>query len=364
MTVFAQQDSLLNNKIIKNDNASNPKIETTANKKIKPLTVKIQPALNSRLLLQKKIDSTFSKQIFDNKRLSSFKSESKTIKKTTQPAEQARIIGDSLNLLIPVDSTIAKQADSLVLTKENDEGYSLLETYPIVKNNSVEYQITNFRNYESKDFLFYLLLSLVLIIAIVQAFFKKYLKNIFDIFFQPGFRQRQTKDQLSQEYLATFLLNILFILSTSIFITLISSSQIHNNNQFWQFLSLAFIILSITYIVKFSFTKFIGWLFHQQEVAESYNFLVFLIIKIIGVILVPLIILISYSSVELKEFSLTLSYIIIILLLLYRFLKAFNSIRPLLKINSFHFFIYFCSVEILPLFILFKAIGKYIGNGI
>lgn len=285
-------------------------------------------------------------------------------KKNNENSIPSQIAIDSLKILTIKDSSLKQEKDSVVLAKRISNNIALLQTNPILKNNSVEYQLTNFREYSSKDFLFYLLLLVAFILALVQVLFPKYLKNIFDIFFQPSFRQRQTKEQLTQEYFAIILLNILFVLSTSIFITLISNEKIQTNKQFWQFLSLAFITLSIIYITKFSFTKFIGWVFHQKEVAESYNFLVLLINKVIGVVLTPLIFVISYSSIELKQFSISVSVIIICILLLYRFNKTVISLRPLLKISGFHFFIYFCSVEILPLLVLYKTIEKYIGNGI
>ncbi len=285
-------------------------------------------------------------------------------KKNNENNLLSQVVIDSLKNLINVDSSTILENDSAILVKKINNNYSLLQSNPIIKSNTVEYRLTNFKHYNSIDFLFYLLLFVAFILSIVQMLFPKYLKNIFDIFFQPSFRQRQTREQLTQEYFAILLLNVLFVLSTSIFITLISNNKIQTNKQFWQFLSLAFITLSIIYITKYSFTKFVGWVFHQKEVAESYNFLVFLINKIIGVVLTPLIFLISYSSTELKQFSITISFILIGILLLYRFNKTVNSLRRLLKISSFHFFIYFCSVEILPMLILFKAIGKYIGTGI
>ncbi len=349
LTVYAQTDSFLLKKSTETITPNAPKIEKT---------------FKNNSIIPQKIDTSFSKRLFEKSSVNILKPESLRIKINNENMVLSEVVMDSLKKIIVADASTISQTDSLLLIKRLSNQYSLLETNPILKKNSVEYRLTNFKNYNSKDFLFYLLLAVAFIVALVKVLFPKYIKNIFDIFFQPSFRQRQTREQLTQEYVATLLLNFLFVLSTSIFVTLISSNQFESNKQFWQFLSLTFITLCSIYITKYSVTKFIGWVFHQQEVGESYNFLVFLINKIIGVVLAPLLFLISYSSIQLKQFSLTLSFIIIGLLLLYRFIKAINSLRRLLKVSGFHFFIYFCSVEILPLFILYKAIGKYIGNGI
>jgi len=339
------------------------KIETTKNIQ-QPTIVKIQGTINGNKVIQKKTDSSIPSLLIQSRQPQPLAVEPAQKTKPVIVSAPIASFNDSLTQTIITDSNLVVQKDSSQVRAYIDYGYQILNAYPILKDNTPEYRITSFKKTSSKDFLFYLLLGVIFILALVQALFPKYLKNIFDIFFQPSFRQRQTKEQLSQEYIASFLLNFLFVSAAGIYITLISENQIQNNQQFWQFLGLSATTLFVIYLIKYAFTRFMGWVFQKQEIAESYNFLVFLMNKIIGVVLTPILFLISYSSAELKQFSLNVSIIIITLLFIYRFVKIFNSFSRLLKISVFHFFIYFCSVEILPLLILYKAIGKYIGNGI
>ena len=358
LTATAQQDTsaILKTKL-------QPKIETTQNRQ-RPTTVKIQGTVNGNRLIQRKTDSALPNLLIQSRQPQPLVIGSVQKTKPVIVTTPRAIINDSMVQTIIADSNLVAQKDSIPIIPLVDNDYQVLRTHPILQNNTPEYRITSFRKTSSKDFLFYLLLGITFILALVQVLFPKYLKNIFDIFFQPSFRQRQTKDQLSQEYIASLLLNFLFVCSAGIYITLLSENKIQNTQQFWQFLGITAATLFVIYLTKYSFTKFMGWIFQKQEIAESYNFLVFLMNKIIGVVLTPILFLISYSSTELKQFSLNISIIIITLLLLYRFVKIFNSFTRLLNISVFHFFIYFCSVEILPLLILYKAIGKYIGNGI
>ena len=314
-------------------------------------------------ILKEKTDNFFNRKATKLK-LDSFKpikpKPVATIKKDTTQS----IVITRVDTLIKKDSIVKITVDTTISSLVKHDGYNILKEHPILSDAPPEMMLLNLRNPKSNDSLFYVLLGIVFILSFVQVIFPKYLRNIFDIFFQPGFRQRQTRDQISQEYIAAFIVNFLFILSTSVFISL--SSQFNKSIQFnfWRIFLLSIIALSSIYIIKFLFTRFMGWVFNKEEIATSYNFLVFLINKIIGVVLIPSILLISYASIELQLFALNTSIIIIAFLLLYRFVKAIGSLSRLLKINVFHFFIYFCSVEILPLALLYKAIGNYIGSGI
>ncbi len=67
------------------------------------------------------------------------------------------------------------------------------------------------RKPNSKDMIFYILLGLVMILAIIRIIFTKYIRNLFTLFFQTSFRQNQTRDQMSQNSIASLLTNLTFI---------------------------------------------------------------------------------------------------------------------------------------------------------
>jgi len=83
----------------------------------------------------------------------------------------------------------------------------------------------------------------------------------------------------------------------------------------------ATIALTIIYLTKFLFTQFIGWIFNKADIAHSYSFIVFIINKIIGVILIPFLFLIAYSATKLEQLSFSISLTLIIFLFLFRFFQ-------------------------------------------
>jgi hypothetical protein len=293
----------------------------------------------------------------------------KVVKKVqaTLPKDTIAKIYDSNAILKDsslIDSLKALKKDSVPLIAKDTTVYKLLLNAPILNNDKPTVMITAFKNAETKDFVFYLLVALVLLLALVKILFPKYFKNIFNIFFQTSFRQKQTREQLTQDNIAALLLNVLFILSSACFVALIAHKFKVIKISFWQIFIVATIALTIIYLVKFLFTQFMGWIFNKTDIAQSYSFLVFIVNKIIGVVLIPFLFLIAYSAAKMESLSFTIALMLIIFLFLYRFFSTYKNISSRLKINAIHFFLYFCSIEILPLLLMYKALSNYIGSGI
>lgn len=287
---------------------------------------------------------------------------------------QQTIINDSISkksdsIVFAKDSTltdslktISEQSNS-TLTKDTST-YQLLLDYPILNKEKPTLMLTAFRNIDSRDYVFYLLIGIISLLAIIKIIFPKYFNNIFNIFFQTSFRQVQTREQLNQDNVAALLLNILFVFSTATFIALTAYKLKIINISFWKIYLVAIIALTIIYITKLLFTQFIGLIFNKKEEALSYSFIVFIVNKIIGILLIPFLFLIAYSTNYFKQLSITASLIIVAILFTYRFISTYKNMSSRLKINAIHFFLYFCSVEILPLLLMYKALNSYIGNGI
>ncbi len=268
---------------------------------------------------------------------------------------------DSL-LATKTDST--KLKDTVFAVKKDTSIYKLLLEFPLINNSKPEYMLTSFRDAKSKDMLFYLLVFIVFLLGLIQVFFAKYFRNIFNIFFQTSFRQKQTREQLTQENIAALLLNVLFIISASTFVTLISNKLKIAHTSIWQIFAFALVALTIIYLTKLLFTQFMGWVFNKKDVAQSYSFIVFIVNKIIGVVLIPFLFLLAFSTNGLQQFSFSVAIMLVTFLFLFRFFNTYKNINGRLKINAFHFFLYFCSVEILPLLIMYKALNNYISSGI
>lgn len=221
--------------------------------------------------------------------------------------------------------------------------------------------LINYKEHESKDFLFYLIFGNVFLLAFIKLIFPKYFKNLFMLFFQTSLRQKQTREQLLQDGLASLLINLLFLISTGLFITLVTKYQSWSNLPFKTLYGYLAAMLMLIYIGKFVFVSFAGWVFNNKEAASGYIFLVSMVNRIMGILLIPFTIFLAFAKNEVTSIVITLSIILVVVLFLYRYFVSFVSLRNDLKLNAFHFLLYLCAVEILPILLLYKLLVNYIG---
>lgn len=224
------------------------------------------------------------------------------------------------------------------------------------------FMISDFRERRTLDDMFYLLMGVVLLLAFVRSVFSRYFKNLFVLFLQTSLRQKQTRDQLLQDNLGSLFVNLLFIISTSIYGALVIRNREWLDYPFWHIVFFGAALLTVVYFGKFIFLQFSGWVFNSKEAALNYTFTVFLVNKVLGVLLIPFLFLMAFAKPGIREVALTVSLGLMVLLLLYRYIISFATIRNTLKVNALHFFLYLCAVEILPLMLLYKLMSDYISG--
>ena len=216
---------------------------------------------------------------------------------------------------------------------------------------------------QSNDIVFYLLAGLVLLMALIKFFFDRYFTNLFRVFFNTSLRQSQLTDQLLQAKLPSLFFNIFFILSAGIYIFfLLVQYRLISSHYQWSILGACILILAIVYLVKFSTLKFTGWVTGYRESTDTYIFIIFLICKIIGVVLIPFILLMAFAQTEIAITSAFVSLLIIGLLLFLRFFRSYSLLQSQLKVSRFHFFLYLTGVEIIPLLLVYKWVVLFLSK--
>lgn len=247
--------------------------------------------------------------------------------------------------------------DTLTYNKYFSSAWLPFEKTPI-------FEIEPERKAQGKELLFYVLTGLVATLAAIRLIFPKYIKNLFLLFMQTSIRQKQTREQLLQNNMASVLLNILFVLSAGLYTTLLIQHKHWVDISFYQLLLYCLTILSITYLGKFLFLAFSGWVFNVPEATNTYTFIVFLVNKVLGIVLIPFVLVITFSPLSIKQIAITISAGATLLLFLYRYLISFGVIRTNLKVSAFHFFLYLCAVELLPLLLIYKLLVNFVSGSI
>lgn len=279
---------------------------------------------------------------------------------------------DTTSILSTADSVYAdsvkRVADSLLILAKKKSlrdttSFKKLMTHPYLPmQTKPSFRINELHIAPNFDGRFYLIIGMLFYLAFIKVTFPKYFSNLFQLIFQSPVRQKQTREQLQQNNLAALFSNILFILNASIFVSLIAVKNAWVDLSLYNCMAYSAIAFTGLYLFKFLFLWFSGWLFSQREAIGNYSFIVFLTNKVMGVFLIPAILLLAFSPVSVQDFAYNTAIIIISILFVYRYLISFSIVKASLKVSAFHFFLYLCTCEVLPMFVLYKLITDFISG--
>ena len=276
------------------------------------------------------------------------------------------------SITAPMDSgrkepvaTVPIAAKPVVIKRPIDSFYLKLLDNPFFRTKEKPiFLVINERKRSSKDEMFYLVLGLLLFLAFIKLVFNKYFQNLFRLFFQPSFRQKQTREQLQQGNLPSLLLNLFFIFSAGAYISFLFQYYHVVDISFWLLLLYSSASLMVLYTGKFIFLSFAGWVFDVKEATDAYIFAIYLINKMLGVILIPFTLVIAFSHSDIKNASITISILLIFLLFLYRYSVSYAPIRREVKVSPLHFLFYVLAFEITPLLLIYKTLMIYLNKSL
>lgn len=157
------------------------------------------------------------------------------------------------------------------------------------------------------------------------------------------------KDERNGFSLPFLLLMVIYVLNVSVFIRFLS---IHFeiailDYSYWYILLFVIVLL----IVRHASLTFISYLRKRLPDALQYSFIIMMINTIIGLTILPVNLLIAYGPESMTTRFMYLGIIIIVSLWILKWLQGFlNSIRIIVG-DSFHFLLYLCACEIVPILI-------------
>ncbi|MEP7280228.1 MAG: DUF4271 domain-containing protein [Bacteroidota bacterium] len=208
-----------------------------------------------------------------------------------------------------------------------------------------------------KEGLFYLMAGLLFFFALIKYLFNRYVTNLLGLLFRGSLRQKQIREQLLQTPLPSLFLNIFFVIVAGLYIFfLLHYYQVMPGTPFWLLLAYCIVAVAVVYVFKFMILKLTGWIFNMREAADTYIFIVFLINKLLAIFLLPLLIVMAFAPSSWQNVLLTLSYIMVVLFFAYRYIVSFAPVRREVKVSQFHFFMYLCAFEIMPLLLIYKVL--------
>jgi hypothetical protein len=209
----------------------------------------------------------------------------------------------------------------------------------------------------SNAFLFFLNLLSALLLAIVINTQKGAINKIANAITNENVLKlihREEKKGVKGYHL---LLYMSYFINAAIFVYLV----IFNKYEQQGWTTYQFILLTIVgvYLGKHMFLMLLGKVFPFQKESQLYSFTIQTFNIFVGLILIPLNLIIAFGPEKTAEPMIYLGLIIITILALLRTFRGFLIASTYIQSNLFHFLLYLCTFEIIPILLLIKIIGNF-----
>lgn len=207
---------------------------------------------------------------------------------------------------------------------------------------------------------FYIIIAVLLFFGILKTVYSRYFNTLFRVFFNTSLRQNQLTDQLEQAVVPSFLYNLFFTITGGLYAyLLLRYFSLPSPSEDWRVLWFCIAAVAGCYLVKYFTLRITGWLTNYRSEAGTYIFIIFLLNKVAGILLLPFIIVIIFSAQTIASYGVYLSLIMLGFFLLLRFLRSYALLQNKLKLTRFHLLLYVLSLEILPIALIYRAVELF-----
>lgn len=209
-----------------------------------------------------------------------------------------------------------------------------------------------------------LLLSLVVLGVSKLIFPKRTGSSLFTYVFNYNFAQKEFYKAVENYQFVTFLMECLFSFNIGLFTFFALREgfgwEVDQMQAIVRTLILTVFFFAI-YFLKKLFYLFVANIFDKEEYARECNFNVYLYNSAIMVCLYPLLIALAFLKTEIISTNtlLIIGYCIIGFFYILRLFREFQISRKN-RVSVFYIFLYFCTLEILPILILVKIITSIV----
>lgn len=199
--------------------------------------------------------------------------------------------------------------------------------------------------------------------AIIKVAYKKYLSNIYIDLFRYSFQKSLNIYEKNKITFAGILVSVASVIS----LTITVSSIVFYHPYFSYKLNIApetifvamLIFWSIVVLLLKSGLEFFGFLFDFKKQFHYYSEKSLDIFIILSIVVFPPTILIPFTSDQTVRILSLVIFILFIFALIFRAIIFFYYLKEIKFLNLYSF-LYFCSVEILPIFFLLEVVNVFL----
>lgn len=216
-------------------------------------------------------------------------------------------------------------------------------------------KVDNLDREYSLNFIFWILMASLLILAAVINLKRKSFLNLYRAITNDNYLKLLQREENNGSSFFFLLLYFLFFLNAALFVyqVLINKFEIKGYKLFL----FLFVALLVIYLVRLISTFMLQVTFPLEKEAKQYNFTIIMFNIIVGLLLIPVNILTAYAP-----FGPKMIYVGIAIIVLFFGLRQIRGLFIAARIKGmsyFHFFIYLCTFEVAPVFWIISFVKNW-----
>ncbi len=250
-----------------------------------------------------------------------------------------------------------KILDSLTIEQERAKWQNLPNNHDdIVQIVEPEKPISNSRNTRSDHtILFYLYCALLAFYGYINWQYGGGVKAIRRFFISFRLSRQSFEEGISEMLLPL----IASVVNTSILLGVFiyyffKHFEIFSQLNYWQLLILAIGLTCLLLVIKYLVQMLLSYTLPETDTIQFYVYNKMLIYSVLGVVLLPPLMLLSFSSIIPSIYWLLAALIIIAVFVVILAYRGILVSRKLIQFYPFHFFLYLCALEIAPVLVLWS----------
>jgi hypothetical protein len=204
--------------------------------------------------------------------------------------------------------------------------------------------------------IFFFLLAGFILLALLKYYYDKRLRQVISAVFSRSAAHLLVREggiirnQAFIPLLAIYFLSISILIYEVMNFFMPDTGSLVRQFALYSQIFLAYLLFNL---VKILFIRFGGIVFRNSDTAKEYIQTIFLYNLFSGILLLPLLVLITYTY---KDIFIYITLAIIVLIFIGRFIRGFFIGLSESKFSLFHLFLYLCTLEILPIAVIAKFV--------
>lgn len=260
-----------------------------------------------------------------------------------------------------VEATDLQETDNRLIKSNNP--FDVVEQ-PIIKStpslssstSTTTPKIEEVPNETSKNYLFWTFFVVFAFFTTVVALSRKRIEQSYQAFLNDNYLRQLHRMNQGKFSFGYFLLYLLFFINAGVFVYL--TANYYNANLPKNFGSIALVSLGIgiAFLIKHGLLFYVEKIFPISKEVKLYSFTIMIFSIILGLVLLPINIFAAFAYEGLTKIAIWIGVGSILAFYSFRSLRGLSIGSRYMMLHSFHFLLYLCAVEILPVLILVKFI--------